>query len=132
MAHSALHFSIGMAVGSAATLHGVARAWLARANVADPIGKWLLISYGLGIYAILPSLFRWCGVPETVTSGWWMNVFLLHPFLTGLKAGGMIPAGFAILLCFVIPYALILAALWRKGRGILDSGNLRFDISAVR
>ena len=123
MAHTALHFSIGMAVGSAATLHGVAKAWLARGKVAGPIGKWLVISYGLGVVAVIPSLLRWVGVPETITGGWWMNVFLLHPFLTRLKAGGMIPAGFAVLLCFIVPYALILAALRRQGREKPETGN---------
>lgn len=113
MAHSALHFSIGMAAGTAATLSAVVKAWLGGGKVCRSIGKWLLISYGLGVYAIIPSLLRWSGVPETVSGGWWMNVFLLHPFLTRFKAGGMIPAGFAILLCFVIPYAVILAAIRR-------------------
>ena len=113
MAHSALHFSIGVALGSAATLHTVAREWLSGGKLSRSIGRWILISYGLGLYAIIPSLLRWIGIPESITHGWWMNVFLLHPILTRFRAGGMIPAGFAIFFCFVIPYSVILAAILR-------------------
>lgn len=116
MAHSALHFSLGMLIGSAIALPAVARAWRAGGAMARGIGRWLLISYALGVFAIVPSLLRWCGVPAHVTGSRWMNLFLLHPLLTRCRPGGTIPAGVAIVLCFAAPYGLLLAAIWRATR----------------
>ena len=113
MAHSALHFSLGMVLGSAATLPAVARAWWHRTRLSHPIGRWLLISYATGVYAMIPSLLGWLGVPDAICRSPWMNIFLLHPLLTHLRGGGMIPAGFALVFCFILPYTLILAALLR-------------------
>jgi len=121
MAHSALHFSLGMVIGSAATLPRVAKAWIANRTLAGDLRRWLLVSYALGLYAIVPSLLGWCGLPAAFCRGWWMNVFLLHPLLTRLKAGGMIPAGCAICFCFVVPYCLLLAALRRAAHREVSS-----------
>lgn len=116
MAHSALHFSLGMVLGSVATLPAVVRAWLHRARLNRAIGRWLLVSYAVGFYAIVPSLLGWLGVPDAICRGPWMNIFILHPLLTRLRGGGLILAGFALVFCFVLPYTVLLAALARARR----------------
>lgn len=116
MAHSALHFSLGMAVGYAAVLPAVVRGWRSGRPLHRTLGRGLIVSCALGIYATLPSLLGWAGVPEAVCRGWWMNLFFLHPLVTRVKAGGMIPAGFALVVCWLLPYAVLLAAIRRAQR----------------
>ena len=105
MAHSALHFSLGMAVGTAAAWRPMLRARRTGSRLSPVYGRWLLLCYGLGVYAIIPSLLRRLGVPESVCSAWWMNVFLLHPLLTRLKPGGDILGPAVLLLCIAAQYA---------------------------
>ncbi|MCK5528146.1 MAG: hypothetical protein KAI74_00570 [Kiritimatiellae bacterium] len=115
MAHSAIHFSIGMIAGSIATFPVVVTAWRANTKLAKKISRWLIISYAAGIYAITPSLLSWIGLSEKFCQGWWMNIFLLHPLINKLETTGrLIPATIAVFLCFVIPYLMILAALFKQ------------------
>lgn len=114
MAHSAIHFSIGMIAGSIATFPVVVTAWRVKSTLTKKIRHWLIISYAAGIYAITPSILGWIGLSESFCQGWWMNIFLLHPLINRLETTGrLIPATIAIILCFVIPYLVILAALFR-------------------
>ncbi|MBN1558560.1 MAG: hypothetical protein JW951_10500 [Lentisphaerae bacterium] len=113
MAHSALHFSLGMAAGTAVACRPLLRARRAGARLAPVYGRWLLLCYGLGCYAVIPSLLRRCGVSESVVSAGWMNVFLLHPLLTRLKPGGGLLGPAALLVCLTAQYAWLLLALRR-------------------
>ena len=114
MAHSAIHFSIGMIAGSIVTFPPLIKAWLANSPLTKKIRRWLLISYAAGIYAIIPSLLGWVGMPASFCDGWWMNIFLLHPLINKLgTTGRLIPATIAVFLCFVVPYLIILAAIFR-------------------
>ena len=118
MAHTALHFSLGMAIGSATLLPAVAKAWRAGRPVAGAVGRWLAGAYALGVYAVVPSLLGWVGLPPALCSGWWMNVFLLHPLINRFARGGMIAAGAAIIVCFALPYAVLLLGIRRAGRPV--------------
>jgi hypothetical protein len=114
MAHSAIHFSIGMIAGSIATFPPIIKVWLGQAALTKKISRWLLISYVTGIYAIIPSLLGWLGLPNNFCNGWWMNIFLFHPLINKLgTTGRLIPATIAVFLCFIIPYTVLLAALYR-------------------
>jgi hypothetical protein len=95
--------------------------WLSRAVLRDArpsraIGCWLLISYAAGLYAIVPSLLLHAGVPASVCSARWMNVFLLHPLLTRMKLGGTIVATAALAALFAMQHAVVLLAIWRIDR----------------
>lgn len=114
MAHSAIHFSIGMIAGSIATFPTIITAWRNSTPLAKKIRRWLLISYATGIYAIIPSLLGWIGVPASICQGWWMNIFLLHPLINKIgETGRLFPAIIAVFLCFVVPYLIILVALFQ-------------------
>ena len=126
MAHTALHFSLGVVIASAVMLPAVGKAWRGGTAVARVIARWLVAAYTLGIYAVIPSLLGWIGLPAACCGGWWMNAFLLHPLLNRWVTGGMIAAGAAIVVCFGAPYLVLLAAVWRARtfedsmRGSLD------------
>lgn len=114
MAHSALHFSLGMAVATAATAPPLRRAWRAGERVAGKLRTWLVACYACGLYAIIPSLLGRVGVPERICRSGWMNVFLLHPALTRLKPGGTVIGPAVLLACIVMQYACLLAAVRRS------------------
>jgi len=116
MAHSALHFTLGAALGTAWTGPALLRAWRAGKPLAARFRRWLLLSYALGAFAVVPSLLGWLGVPAAVCRHGLMNVFLFHPLLTRLRSGGLIPAAGAVILWFLVPYALLVAAILRARR----------------
>jgi hypothetical protein len=114
MAHSTIHFAAGVALGSAIALPSLIRSWRANDKLAPSFRYWLFLSYGLGVFAVIPGLLRRAGVPDGFCDGWWMNIFLFYPVINAVKSGGMITGGLAIALGFVAQYALMLAALVRK------------------
>ena len=113
MAHSAMHFTIGLAVGTAAFLPSVARALRRRDAVAPALARWIGASWALALFAIVPSLLRHLGVPDRVCSGWWMNVFLFHSFANRWKAGGMLIGELGVAACMTLQYVVLLVALRR-------------------
>ncbi len=114
MAHSGLHFAIGMAAGMAAAAGPLATAWRARRPLAPAARLWLLASWGLGLWAIVPGLARYAGVPDAVCDGWWMNVFVFYPTLNAaLPWKGVPMAAAALLACFAVQYGVVLAAVRR-------------------
>ena len=115
MAHSVIHFSIGVIAGTAATIAPVINAWRNNLPMADKIRRWLLISYAAGIYAIIPSLLHWLGLPDKFCGGWWMNIFLFHPLINKIETSShLIPASIAVFLCFILPYFIIVAAIYKS------------------
>lgn len=116
MAHSAFHFSLGMAFGTSMLLRPVFQRLIAGRKLAVCFGKWLIASYGLGVLAIAPGLLGSIGVPETVCRGWWMNIFLFHPLIDKVKTGGMLIGELGIISCFLLQYLLLLAALRKRLR----------------
>ncbi len=115
MAHSALHFSIGMAAATLATVPGLIRRRRRPDRLAPFFARWIGFSLALGVFAIAPALLRRAGLPDAVCDGWWMNVFFLHSRLQRAWPGrGMLPGLMLIATISAAQYALIVAAILRK------------------
>ena len=112
MAHSAMHFAIGLAVGTAAFLPSLVKAARRNGKRAPAFARWIGISWALALFAVVPNLLRGFGVPDAICSGWWMNVFLFHPLADRLKSGGMLIGELGIALLLTLQYVLLLAALY--------------------
>jgi hypothetical protein len=111
MAHSAMHFGVGLAIGAAAGLPMLRRALKDKTSLES--AKWLATTYAIGGLAVLPSLLGLLGVPEAITSAWFMNIFLLHPVIDHLKSGGKLIGETLIVSCFFSQYAIMLFLLFR-------------------
>jgi hypothetical protein len=116
MMHSTLHFSLGMVVGTALTCRPLLDAWRRGAALAPHLRRWLIVAYGLGVYAIVPNLLRRAGVAHDVCEAWFMNVFLLSPALNRLVQGGTIYGPFVMGLLVVLQYLTLLWAVRRASR----------------
>ena len=115
MAQSTLHFAFGMALGSAWALPGLWKRWKQTLPMAATIGRWLALSYGLGLYASLPSLLRRVtGGAEWTTAGW-TNLFLFYQLMEKLDLPSIALGEFCIVTCFAAQYGLILLAIRRAG-----------------
>jgi hypothetical protein len=110
VAHSAIHFALGVAAGTALSAPALSRAFARSRKLAMPVLRWLLFSYALGLWAVVPSLLRHAGIPESFCGGWWMNLFLFHPLLARYH-GGTVVASATLLACCAAQYALLLAAI---------------------
>jgi hypothetical protein len=117
MAHAALHFALGMTVGMAATAPRLRRAWQAGKAVAPATARWLASAWAMGVFAIVPSLLRYAGVPESFCGGWWMNLFLFHPLINAGLPQSAIAGSTAFMGLLVLQYLIILAAIARVRRG---------------
>lgn len=113
MAHAALHFAAGMTAGMVLLAPRLKQAWQTRTRLYDAVKWWILAAWGLGFAAIIPSLLRYAGLPESVCSGWWMNVFLFHPLINWLLPQNLILASFIFGSLIALQYLVILAALRR-------------------
>ena len=116
MAHAALHFAVGLAAGMAIESPRLKAAWTQGRSLAQPVWRWLWTSWLLGAWAIIPSLARFAGFPESFCRGWWMNLFLFHPLINHWGPHGTIIGAFAFVACFVFQYAVTLAAIWKQSR----------------
>lgn len=114
MAHAALHFSIGLAAGMALQAPPLRKAWNRSQELAPAVMRWLLVSWALGTWAIIPSLLRYAGLPEAFCHGWWMNLFLFHPLINQLGPHGTIIGGVMFVTGFTFQYAMIVAAIKTK------------------
>lgn len=113
MAHAALHFAAGMTVGMVLLAPRLKQAWETRTQVYPTVKWWILAAWGLGFFAIIPSLLRYAGLPESFCSGWWMNGFLLHPLVNRLLPQNLILASFVFGGLIALQYLVILAAILR-------------------
>ncbi len=111
MAHFAVHLALGLAVGTAALLPRVIRKAASGEKATGVVAGWLAVAWGLGAFAVVPSLLAKLGMPACMCQGWWMNIFVLHPLIAGAKSGGMLAGGAVILACFIVQYVVILYAL---------------------
>jgi hypothetical protein len=109
-----MHFGLGLAAGAASGLPFLRAALKEEASRNSRI--WLMISYLLGAVAVFPSFLGVLGVPETITSGWYMNIFLLHPIMDQLKSGGKLIGETLIVSCFLFQYLMMLMLLLRTKR----------------
>lgn len=113
MAQSTLHFAFGMAIGSAWVFPGLWRRWKQALPMTTTIGRWLVLAYGLGLYASLPSLLRrFTGGAEWSTAGW-TNLFLFYPLIEKLDLPSIALGELCIAACSAAQYGLILLAIRR-------------------
>ncbi len=113
MAQSTLHFAFGMAIGSAWALPQLWQRWKRRAALTGVIGRWLLLSYGLGLYATLPSILRRASNGAEWATDTWANIFLFYPLIERLNTPSIALGEFCIAACFAAQYGLILLAIRR-------------------
>jgi hypothetical protein len=125
MANAALHFAAGLALGMALQSPVIRRAWSQGPSLTRALVRGMALSWGLGLWAIIPSLLHHAGFPESFTGGWWMNLFLLHPLINRWGPHATIIGGAALVGCFAIQYAAILGAILnvRKLKAPLGSGR---------
>jgi hypothetical protein len=113
MAQSTLHFALGMTVGSLWAVPGVLLSWKKHLPLTRVIGRWLLLAYGLGLYATLPSILRRVSSGAEWATGGWTHIFLLYPLIEKLNAPSIALGELAIAACFAAQYGLILLAIHR-------------------
>lgn len=113
MAHTTLHFSLGMAVGMGFGLPGLLRAWRLRSPLSATYAHRFALAVGLGILAIAPALLRRLGLPD---DRWWANIFFAYEFLNRVKPGGQTLGPLVLAFLFAMQYAILLAALLRARR----------------
>ncbi|MEZ4359972.1 MAG: hypothetical protein R3B48_07325 [Kofleriaceae bacterium] len=116
MAHANLHVAAGLALATALTSWPVARAWLAGAPLARPLGRLLLVSYALGAWAVMPNLATRLGADPAIHHAPWANVFVGHALIDARTRGGLLIGELAIVAILVLHYAAIVAALARAER----------------
>lgn len=122
MAHSAMHFGIGLTSGALAGIPLIYRALHRKLSSASAARQWLLISYAAGIAAVFPALLNRIGIPETITSSWPMNIFFLYPFIN-LRPGGALIGEMLIVTCFLFQYFMLMILLWHSRRMIQAAKN---------
>jgi hypothetical protein len=116
MAHSSLHFALGMAAGAAASARPLLRAWLRDEPVSGPFRRWFLTSLAGGTFAVFPSILGRLGVPPPVCESPLMNVFLLHHWIDRVKPGATTMGPILLGAAFAAQYALLVLAVFRAGR----------------
>jgi hypothetical protein len=112
-AHVTLHFGLGMLLGMLCFAGAVLRALWTGRPMTRPMGRWILASYALGLYAALPNILLSLGAPGALCTGWWMNIFLFHPLLDRAKHGGMLTGEVILAACLGAQYMLLLLAIAR-------------------
>lgn len=111
MAHTALHFSVGLAAGTVLPLPAIAKRLARAGRKAGVLGLWLGAAYALALFASVPNILRGLGVPEPICSGWWMNLFLFHPWIDAVEKGGMLVGELLLAACFSLQYLALLLTL---------------------
>ena len=109
------HFGLGMAAGTALAAPALWRRWQARAPLSGAFGRWILLAYGLGLFAIVPNALVRLGLPASWCASPVMNVFLLHPLLDRFGRGGEFRGAALIFALFALQYVLLLEAIRRRG-----------------
>ncbi len=113
-----MHFGIGLAAGAASGLPFLKAAL--KEDASRNAAIWLAMSYVLGAAAVFPSLLGLMGVPESVTSAWFMNIFLFHPIIDRVKTGGKLIGETLVVSCFLLQYLMMLILLRRIRKGSPD------------
>jgi len=123
MADASLHFAVGLALGMALESPRLRRAWQSVKPLAPTVLRWMGTSWGLALWAIIPSLLRYSGIPEGFCRGWLMNVFLLHPLINRWGPHATIIGAVALVSCIAFQYGTILACILRaRAHGRESSG----------
>jgi hypothetical protein len=113
VAHANFHMAAGMAIGTAVTVIPVARAWLAQAPLARPVGRMLVAAYALGVWALVPNLITSAGGPAGIHHHPVANVFVGHALIDRREGGGLLIGELGMVAVLVFQFALLVAAIAR-------------------
>ncbi len=116
MAHANLHMAAGMALGTAAMVLPVARAWLSRAPMARPIGRMLVAAYALGVWALVPNLITAAGGPAGIHHTPVANVFIGHALIDRRTGGGLLIGELVMVAILAFQFTILVMALTRVRR----------------
>jgi hypothetical protein len=124
MAHANFHMAAGMATATMITLWPVVRAWRGNTALAPPVGRMLLASYAIGVWALMPSLLTTIGFPQHIHRAWWANAFLGHAVISERVRGGLLIGELVLAAVITFHYVVLVAAIARvrRGSGTSDSG----------
>ncbi len=117
MAQSTVHVAVGVAAGTLLALPAVWRAWRQRGRLARPIGRGLILAYGLGLFAVLPAILQRLGAGGAWTGAWWATIFIGFPLLRRLGLPSIVLGELLLALLFGLHYGVILLAIRRTGGG---------------
>ena len=115
-AHGIFHIAIGMSIGTLIVLPSLMKAILSGNQVSEMLRRAGVIIYGLGAFAMFPSLLRRLGVPDAVCDGWWMNLFAGYSLIKQHVDGGMLIGELLVTLQVLGHYALLMLLLWKVSR----------------
>lgn len=116
MAHPNLHAALGFVIGSAITVLPVAYAWWRHRPMGRPVGVMLLLTYGLGVLAIVPNLLVEIGAFATLEAVPLRDVFVLHRWLDQRASAGLLIGEVILFAHFVMHYAIAWLALRRSSQ----------------
>jgi hypothetical protein len=116
MAHANLHMAAGMAAATAVMVWPVVQAWRRDEPMARPVGRMLLASYALGLWALVPNLATSAGLPAGIHHAWWANVFLGHALIDRKNDGGLLIGELVMVAVLAFHYALLVVAIARARR----------------
>lgn len=117
MSHINLHLAEGLAIGTAATIIPVGRAWLADRPVSGQLGRMAIAAFACAAWAAMPALLVRLGLATRhVHRAAWTNVFFGHAFLQRRIYGGLFLGEVAIAAWLVGFYLLLLLAIRRAHR----------------
>lgn len=106
-----------MVLGTLVALPPVWRAWRQGRPVAHRIARWCLLSYALGLYAVLPAIIRRLADDPQIGSGPWWNLFLFYPLFDHLQLPSIAGGELAIAALFGLQYSVIVLAIRQKLSG---------------
>ncbi len=89
MAHATLHFAVGFLVGTAFALPGLLRRLRRGGRLSPGFAYWILLSYGLGVWAVMPHLLYRVGAPFGLREQLWANLFVGYPLIHRFGWGGV-------------------------------------------
>lgn len=95
------------------------RNWQSGRRLTPSVMRWLLTSWGAGIWAVIPSLLHYAGLPESFSGGWWMNLFMFHPLINQHGPHATIIGAALMVVTFILQYTVIVAAIIRTRDGSL-------------
>ncbi len=123
MTHPTIHMTVGVSIATLVMLPPLLRDWWRGHSLALRFRNWLLVAGALGFYAVIPSLLGRAGLSDSWIRSPWMNIFLFHPYVAGLKEGGGAVGPAMLIAWLTLPYLLLLAAIRRTGRLKTEDGR---------
>ena len=115
-AHATFHFFLGAAAGMGLLLPCIWSAARDQRPLSGPLLRWLLVAYGLGLWAVVPNVLGHLGVPQEICDGWWMNAFLLHPLIDRVQDGGKLLGEVGMTMIFCTQYLVLVTSRIQPGK----------------